>query len=195
MVQSSKNKVAIQKCLIFLIIYMTVIASLYSQSKKVVYTRDFAQKLEKAQADFIRPVEGFYKIKVLDRDEFMKYDLVLRSQDKAFEMRFAIHPNDRLATPQIQCFNLLNSIATNDAHFDIKLSLYSEEQARSDYNAEWAAYADFVPKKSYSDYHYGRLVTIYREGSGLIHQVLLFNQHDREKNIRMHSISFLKQPF
>jgi len=187
--------VTIGKWFVCLMMQSIVTGSLWCQPENVVYTRDFAKKLERSQADFIRPVEGFYKIKMLGQDEHMKYDLVLRSEDKNFEMRFVLDPDYALALPQMQCFNLLNSIATNDEHFDIKLLLYPEEQAKSDYNAEWAAYADFIPKKSYTDFHYGRLVTIYREGGGLIHQVLLFNEHDREKNLRMHSLSFLKQPF
>ncbi|MBX2817242.1 MAG: hypothetical protein KTR24_14635 [Saprospiraceae bacterium] len=161
-----------------------------AQRDQIIYTRSFALELEAAGADFISPVEGFYKIKMLKADRHLEYDLVLRSEDKAFEMRFDVKPDYQLAVPHIHCFNLLNSIAVNEEHFDIELNLFSPEESQKRYHADWSAYADFVPKRRFSDFHYGRLVTIYREDRGLIHQILLFNEHNREKDLRMHTISF-----
>lgn len=166
--------------------------SVPAQADQIVYTRHFARELEASTASFIQPLEGFYKIKMLKRDQHMEYDLVLRSEDKSFEMRFDLRPNYQLDVPHIHCFNLLNSLAINEEHFDIELNLFSPEESESRYHANWAAYADFVPKRRYTDYNYGRLVTLYREGAGLMHLVLLFNEHGREKDLRMHTLAFEK---
>ncbi len=160
---------------------------------QIHYSHHFTKKLQRMAGEFIEPVEGFYKVKMLRKDAYMRYDLVIHSEDYAMEMRFSLQPKYQLNAPHISCFTLANSLASNDEHFDIKMHFFAEEEAEEYFHADWAAYADFVPKRSLTERYYARLVTIFHEEHGLMHTLLLFDEHHDEKQRRMYTLSF-KQP-
>jgi hypothetical protein len=165
--------------------------NLFSQ---IHYSHRFTKKLKKTHMTFVEPVEGFYKIRMLKRDEFLKYDLVLESEEKAFEMRFLINPSPSISYPHIAHFNLANSLATNHQHFNLEMQFFEEEDVKSVFHADWAAFADFIPKRSLTDKHFARLVTLYNEAYGMAHLLLLFNSQDREKDLRLYTLSFESKP-
>ena len=162
---------------------------------QIQYSRHFTKELERCQATFVAPVEGWYKIKLL-KDQFgPQYDLSLESDEKDFEMHFSLQPDYRANVPHISCLSTVSTLALNDDQVDIQINFFTPEQTKQYFEADWAAYADFVPKPSLTDKAYGRLVTIFLEGRGLIQEVFFFNKHDNEKDRRIYSIAFMKQPF
>jgi len=162
--------------------------TLHSQ---IVYSHGFTKKLKRAGLEFIEPVEGFYKVRLLRKDEFLRYDMVVHSEEKQLEMRFVIDPRYALETPHITFFNLATSLATNEQRFNIKMNVLATEEAKSVYGADWAAYSDFIPKRSLSNMYYARLLTLFHQQKGIAHQILLFNRYDDELNMRLRTISFL----
>ena len=167
------------------------LANFSTVSGQIHYSHRFTKKLKKAHLNFIEPVEGFYKIRLPKKDEYLKYDLVLRSEEKAFEMRFHIDPAPTMAFPHMACFNLANSLATNDQHFNLEMQIFEQDNAHELFTADWAAYVDFIPKRSLTDKHYARLLTLFREEYGLVHLLLLFDHHGREKDLRLYTLSFI----
>ncbi|MCB0689094.1 MAG: hypothetical protein KDC53_21295 [Saprospiraceae bacterium] len=173
------------------LIGLLLILVIHALPAQIQYTRHFSRALEKCQATFVAPVEGWYKIKML-RDQFgPKYDLALQSEDREFEMHFSLDPEYRANVPHITCLTTASTLAINMDRFDIKVNVFTDEQCRAFFNADWAAYADFIPKPSLTDKQFGRLVTIFREGKGMIQEVFFFNWHDDEKDRRMYSVAFL----
>lgn len=154
------------------------------------YTQRFAKELDRCDATFVSPVEGWYKIKLLRNQGEPKMDLAIQSEDKHFEMRFSLQPEYRANVPHISCLTTASTLAINDEQASIKMNFFTPEQALQYFQADWAAYVDFIPKPQISDKYYGRLVTIFREGSGIMHEVLLFDFHDDEKDRRIYSLSF-----
>lgn len=178
---------------IFWILIQVILSVTISQPSfaQMQYTRHFTRELEKCNASFITPVEGWYKIKMI-RDQFgPKYDLALESQDREFEMHFSLDADYRADVPHITCLSTASTLAINSDQFDIAVYVFSGEQSKSFFEADWAAYADFIPKPTLTDKSYGRLVTLFREGIGLMHEVFFFNFHDEEKDRRMYSLAFL----
>jgi hypothetical protein len=157
---------------------------------QIQYTNHFTQKLKKSGADFIAPVEGFYKIKMPKKRQMNPYDLALESEEHALEIGFILKPNLEVSVPHVYFMAAVSSLAINDEQFDIRLNMFAEEVAQAQFHAEWAAYADFVPKSSLTDKYYGRIVCLYREGT-LLQTVMFFNRQDEEKDKRMYSLSFL----
>ena len=47
------------------------------------YTHHFAKELDRCEATFVSPVEGWYKIKMLRDQREPQMDLALQSEDKA----------------------------------------------------------------------------------------------------------------
>lgn len=154
------------------------------------YSHRFTRALEDCNATFIQPIENQYRPKMLRKDAFGRYDQVIETRSKDFEMRFMLDPNYHKDVPNITCLALASSLATNAQHFDIQINIFPQEDAQAYYHADWAAYADFIPKRSLTDKYYARLVTIYRVGSGIMHQIMLFDEHSDEKDRRLYSLSF-----
>jgi hypothetical protein len=157
---------------------------------QIQYTSHFTRKLQKCNAEFISPVEGFYKIKLLKKGKDTTYDLALESNEHELELRYRLESNFRSAAPHVVFTTNASTLASNDEHFDLKLHVFDPEEAQSIFNAEWAAYADFVPKSSVTNKFYGRLVTLYRENM-LLETVLFYNKQDDEKDRRMYSLLFM----
>lgn len=155
------------------------------------YTHHFAKELDRCEATFVSPVEGWYKIKLLRHQREPVMDLALQSEDKHFEMRFSLQPEYTANVPHITCLTTASTLAINDDQTSIRMNFFTPEQALEYFHADWAAYVDFIPKPQISDKHYGRLVTIFREGSGIMHELLLFDFHDDEKDRRIYSLAFI----
>ena len=172
---------------VFLVFVIGFNSIVYGQ---IQYSHHFTKKLEACGVEFIRPLEGYYKVKMKRRDRFINYDLVLYSEDYNFEMRFWLDPDYRHDVPHITAFSLVNSLAINEPHFDIHMNLFREEDAKAYFNANWAAYSDFIPKRSLSDKHFGRLVCIYHQDKGMIYNLMLFNDHVEEKDRRLYALQF-----
>lgn len=178
------------KSIRFLLIILQLASFTGMASAQMQYTRHFTKELEKCHATFIAPVEGWYKIKMI-RDQFgPKYDLALESEEKDFEMHFSLDPDYQINVPHITCLTTASTLAINSDRFDIQVNVFTPEQTKSYFNADWAAYADFIPKPTLTDKSFGRLVTIFREGFGLLQEVFFFNFHDPEKDLRMYTLTF-----
>ncbi len=157
---------------------------------QIHYSRHFTKKLAATRVDFIEPVEGYYKVKMLKRDEFMRYDLVIHSEEREFEMRFCLQPGPNQPPPNITTLALASSLATNHQHFDLSIQVFPRDLAGKNFNAAWAAYVDFIPKPHLTDKHYARLVGIFDPTHGMIFELMLFNHHDEEKDRRLYMCKF-----
>ncbi len=161
---------------------------------QIHYSHHFTKKIRKCQMQFIEPTEGMYRVKLLKRDLLMRYDLVLHSESNGLEIRFFIDPKVRGDAPYVSFMAKVSSLAINMDHFDIRTNFFPVEQAAALFHADWAAYADFIPKRLLTEKHFGRLVTIYRRDGRLAHTLLLFDLHNDEVDRRMNSITFSTQP-
>lgn len=158
---------------------------------QIHYSHQFTKKLERAELNFIAPIEGMYRIQLLKKDDFLKYDLVLSSDDFQLDMRYILEPRASLVTPShISFLSRTSSLAINDERFDISVHVFPSEEAISYFHADWAAFSDFIPKRSLTDKNYGRLISIYRVDRGLASTLILFNEHSEEKDRRMYSLTF-----
>ncbi len=154
------------------------------------YTQKFTRLLRKCDASFIAPIEGHYKIRMPRGSEPVDFDLVLESEDKAFELRYQLDPNYHLDIPHISFMTSASSLAINEDRFDIEMNVFTLEQSRSLFGADWAAYADFIPKPSITKKRYGRIVTVFKSDKGLMQTIMFFDDHEEEKDRRLYSLSF-----
>ncbi|NND05105.1 MAG: hypothetical protein HKN87_01885 [Saprospiraceae bacterium] len=173
-----------------LILSLNLVMYTWSHAQ-IHYTHQFTKKLKRTQLQFVEPVEGMYRIQMLRKDDFLKYDLVLASEDYQLDMRYIVEPKAGKMTPMHLTFlSRTSTLALNDEHFDIKVHVYHPNLANSLFHADWAAYADFIPKRSLTDKHFGRLLSIYKADCGVASILLLFNEHKGEEDRRMYSLSF-----
>ena len=139
----------------------------------------FDEKAEKLGVEFFYPIETKIKQKKLRTDDFLNYDLVLKSKND-FEIRYFMYPESESSHisfhPHVEMTRTIATIATNDEDENIRMRTLSIEESIQRFNADWAIYADFVPKESFSRFRIGRLVSIYKEGRGYLNCIILYKK-------------------
>lgn len=170
----------IKKIYLLLLLAFIPIFALQAQAlnSQIAYTRSFSRALQNSGAEFLRPAENWLRIRPLLRDSFMLYDLVLHDDQDEFELRMQILGGNHSVTsfPHIDFTRLLSSISSNAEQDSLVIFYSNSEHFTEKYRAGWGVIADFTPKKSFSAKKYGRLISIHREESGLIHQVFLSDE-------------------
>jgi hypothetical protein len=150
--------------------------SLFSQ---IVFTQNFTDRMHQLGLSCNKPADDFLKVFPLDKDEFFDYDLVLRTDDRAAELRIVSYDADANLIPNIEMMSRISSFATNVDTADI--IIYSlRESMKKFYNATWAMEAEFVPKVELTHFPRATMIAIYREDYGLILNTVF---HDHNKNI------------
>jgi len=182
-----KNKCNLPAKISFILLFSVLYNVGFTQMQ---YTRKFTKLLAQCNASFIGPVEGFYKIKMPNGSDRDHFDLMLESEEKAFELRYKLNPDYRLAVPHISCMTSAMDLAVNDDRVSIEMNVFTPEQSASSFGADWAAYVDFVPKPTITNKRYGRVVTVFKFQTGLMQTVMFFNDHEEEKNRRLYSLTF-----
>lgn len=157
---------------------------------QIQYTQKFTKLLRQCEASFVAPIEGFYKIRMPRGSDQYQFDLLLDSEDKSFELRYKIDPRYKLDIPHVAAMTMASHLASNEERFSIEMNVFTAEQSESYFGADWAAYADFIPKPSFTNRRYGRLVSVFKSGKGLLQTIMFFDDHNEEKDRRLYSLTF-----
>ena len=144
---------------------------------------EFLNKAERLGVEFFIPIEREVKTKKLLKDDFEKYDLVLKSGNQ-LELRYILQPIDiqgfNLIPPHVELTRIMASLATNDEEEHILVRSFTPHEAQIYYGADWGLYADFIPKKTFSRFPKARIVSLYKEDKGLIMCIILYRSEDLE---------------
>ena len=139
----------------------------------------FQEKIEKMGVEIYFPIENRIKQKRIPEDDYLEYDLVLKSRNK-FEIRYFLYPEGDHAYgtvhPHVEMTRTIASIATNDEDENIRITSLATREAQRRFGADWGIYADFVPKKSFSSFEIGRIVYLYKEGRGHLNCIILYKK-------------------
>ena len=160
-------------------IFLSVIAFLICFSlsaQKPLLSSNFQEKLDELGLEFYFPLEQKIKVKEEISDEFLNYDLILKSKNH-FEIRYLLDPiteaENGIIHPRVRLSSLVATMATNNQEEYILISEMGEMEARESFGAEWGVYADFIPKKSFSHLPFGRVVSLFHANKGLVNCVIL----------------------
>jgi hypothetical protein len=144
---------------------------------------DFTEKVERLELEFFTPVERRIKTKKLLKDDFLEYDLVLRSRNQ-LEIRYILQPFDNqqntVLHPHVELTRMVASVASNDEEEEILINAFSGSEAKREYGADWGLFADFVPKRSFSGFPKARIMSLYKEEKGLVNCIILYKTEDLE---------------
>ncbi len=149
----------------------------YAQ-EELLFTRSFTNKCRNSDVTFYMPVETKLLPTTLKRDAFLKYDLCLTDQAD-IEVRIIIDElsPQRSQAPNVRFQSVLATLASNDEDHFMRISLFDNQDAEAFFNAEWAAYAEFVPKSEITNKRYGLLECLYLSDRA---QVFIIVLHDKE---------------
>jgi hypothetical protein len=164
-------------------------------AQKIDIPSDFNQLLEDVDAYLILPVEdGGYKDIRPFTNRWMNYDFSIRSRKEKLEIRYKVVPyeeNDlRFHAPHVLAMQAIMQVATNDEEAVVSALPISERSLKEDYFADWGRLFTFVPKLEFSQKSTCQMVSLYREGKGMVILFFLFDRAPAQLDYRRLAISF-----
>lgn len=164
-------------------------------AQKIDIPQDFNQLLEQVDAYLILPLEnGRYKDIRPFSNRWMNYDFSIRSRKEKLEIRYKVVPyreNDlRFQAPHVLAMQAMMQVATNDEEAVVSRLPISERSLKEDYLADWGQLFTFVPKIGFSQSSTCQMVSLYREGKGMVFLFFLFDRAPAELDYRRLAIAF-----
>ena len=165
-------------CICIVGLYM-VQMPLFAQTNPIQYTASFTKTINKYGLEVYEPVEQWLHVYPLEKDDFMKYDLVLQNDINDFEVRYRIRPyrGKWKRIPQaIEINRLVTSISSNEEGAEIYMAFPDSTYAHQEFNAASCHIARFSPKLSFSEKPFGSILSIQaRDGTCVDVIVLTYN--------------------
>ena len=154
-------------------------ANYLAAQKAFTFTKSFDKKLKKYDLEYYQPTD-IWLHPVPYQDEYDEYDMVLYSEDQDVEVRYLFRdsssPLALSSMPHFEFYRSILDFASNEEEDNqIAIQDMLPETALELYNADWCLTAEFTPKASVSNMPKGRILGIYKEGSGLIFCVIFFD--------------------
>jgi hypothetical protein len=163
-------------------------------AQKVDLNDDFNQLLAEVDAQLVLPVETDYKdIRPL-KNRWMDYDFSIRSRKERLEIRYKILPfeveNRTFYAPHVKAMQVMMQVATNNEEAVVSALSLSDQSLKEDFRADWGKLFTFTPKEEFSTKQTCQLISLYREGKGMVFLFFLFNKPPMELNYRHLALSF-----
>lgn len=181
---------------IFLLLFFISLSTTTAFSqKKIKYSKAFLAKLAQTQIDLFTPLEGKYKSTRPTKNDYQAIDHVIFSKKEGLEIRYAIIPFevDKPTTqiPHVDFMRVVMSTATNEKEEAlVSVHAMQDQDLKADFNADWGSMAYFQPKTKFSKYKHCRLLSLYKEGLGMVYTFFLFDEPSRFLDNRLHSLRF-----
>ncbi|MFT7605063.1 MAG: hypothetical protein ACI8VT_002656 [Saprospiraceae bacterium] len=175
-----------------LILILGIIISFQPMSfSQVKFSESFAATLNQMDLDIAIPVERSYRNKQVQKKSFFNSALTIRSRKKKIEIQYALFPDHQFLVPNVQTTSTLASLASNEEIYaTIAIHKIKEEDLSEAFNADWGSLVYFQPKRSFSRFRYGKLLSLYKKGRGLIYVLFLFDEADEDLENQFYSVRF-----
>ncbi|PHN01294.1 hypothetical protein [Flavilitoribacter nigricans] len=163
-------------------------------AQRVDLSDDFNQLLTEVDAQLVLPVEADYKdIRPL-KNRWMDYDFSIRSRKEKMEIRYKILPfeveNRTFYAPHVKAMQVMMQVASNQEDAIVSTISLSEKSLKEDFRADWGKLFTFTPKEEFSNKQTCQLITLFREGKGMVFLFFLFNKPPMELTYRHLAVSF-----
>lgn len=158
---------------LFLLLALTFM--LCPLSGQITYTRSFDDKLSYFNLEILEPEKDWMKVINRRNNDFMTYDIVFEASPET-EIRIEIDEDNFLKSPKFEVHRLIASIASNEGDAIMEYTEYPWRKANHNFNADYAMYVDFEPKKSFSKHKNARALFLYKRNTGFVKYIILYNE-------------------
>jgi len=160
--------------------FTIILSSIVVGQPDLIHTKSFSKKLNKFKLYYYEATEGWLHPVPIRTKEYGKFDIALESSNQDIEIRYqfkdASHPQAISNHPQLDLYQYVANLATNNQSENIIISEIHPEVLDTVFNADWGLYADFTPKISLSPTrHKCRLLAIYKGNASLIYSMIFYN--------------------
>jgi hypothetical protein len=163
-----------------------------AQDTPITFTKSFTRKMEKAQIAFFEPVELWLHVVPMRSDGFMRYDLVLQNDRNTFEMRIRVRRKNEGSQDwpiHVEVPRLASSVSTNYPDSQVRVTVPDSAFMATHFNAHGGTFANFTPKRGFSEKPYGSIITLVHRERPAVDVVVLYEDPsysplDAFRNIR-----------
>lgn len=163
-------------------------------AQRIDISEDFNQLLSQVEAQLVLPVESDYKDIQPVKNRWLNYDFSIRSRKERMEIRYKVLPFEErdksFFAPHVKAMQAAIQVATNDDAYVVSALSLSEKSLQEDYRADWGKLFTFVPKAEFSSRRTCQMITLYREGKGMVLLFFLFDKPPMELDYRHLAVSF-----
>ena len=174
----------------YLLLLMLCASSLLFGQDQLTYTHQFTRLLQEEGLAFQKP-EGWFKVFPW-QDEFLKYNLVLRSEKTGMDMRFTFFPQAHRQN-RYPDFGLTKTIARIASSEDLHLVYYKPldlQELAKVYSADWGMLVSFTPHPDFSEKERGKILVIHQEDIGSIYVVFLYDGSSEQVTPYLSTLTF-----
>ncbi len=177
----------------FILLISLFCSNLVKSQEALIYTQAFTNLIEHERLVFEKP-EGWFKVFPLEHDEFLDYDLVLRSEKTGMDIRFIVYPHGHQSTtyPDFDFAKTMATIASNEEHHLLFVKGLDATELREEYHAQWGALATFTPKPNFSDKERGKILSLHHSEKGSLLVIFLFDGSSEQANPYLKTLLFQK---
>lgn len=163
-------------------------------AQRVDLSDDFSDLLAEVNAQLVLPVEADYKdIRPL-KNRWMSYDFSIRSRRERLEIRYKILPFEKehrtFYAPHVKAMQVMMQVATNSDEAVVSTLSLSEKALKEEFRADWGKLFTFQPKEEFSPKQTCQMISLFREGQGMVFLFFLFNKPPAVLNYRHLALSF-----
>ncbi len=173
-----------------LMICLLPFASLVAQVK---FPEAFKEKIKSVGIDIFKPVESNYKRFTFFSD-FQHFDFAMQSRKEKLEIRYVIEPleidNPINSIPNVRSMGLATHLASNEENSMVSVHSLEGAATSEQFNADWGKTFLFKPKALVSQKKYCRMLSLYKEGRGIVHVLFLFDKPTEALESRFYGLRF-----
>ena len=174
------------------ILFISLSCSILLQSQEaLIYTQTFTNLIKQEKLVFDKP-DGWFKVFPLEEDEFLDYDLVLRSEQTGMDIRYVVYPHGHQSRnyPDFDFAKTMASIASNEEHHLLFVRGLDSTLLKNEYHAEWGALATFTPKPNFSEKERGKILSLHHSTKGSLLIIFLFDGSSEQANPYLKTLFF-----
>ncbi len=162
-----------------------------SINAQVKLSDDFQEKMETMQLEFLQPLEARYKKTRTKKNIILKSDFAIKAKKADMEIQFALKPEAiPNQFPHMQATSMAVSIATNEQ--DTKMVMHEmSKKDLTEYNADWGLITFFTPKDLFSTKKHCKMLSLYKEGEGMVYVLFLFDEATEEVDLQKYCLKYI----
>ncbi len=164
----------------FFLLALLSTSSIAIGQRDFIHTKKFQKKIDRLGLFYYQPTEAWLHPVKPTSDDYGPFDLVLESSDEDIEIMYrfkeATSKNNLVSHPQLDMFQYVANLASNDQHTNITLTEIEHSVLDTVFNAQWGLYADFKPKQSLTHLPFCRMLAIYKEDHALIYSMIFYEE-------------------
>lgn len=163
-------------------------------AQTIDYSDEFLAKMDAVGISLSTPVDTDYKDIAVLKKVFQTYDFAIKSKKEKLEIRYFIEAYDEadptFAVPHLRFTRFLMNLGSNEEEHIMAVHDVDVRDLEEEFQADWGKITFFRPKKSFSSATHCKLLSLFKEGQGMVYVLFLFDEVSEDLDRRFYAVQF-----